>query len=230
MHVGPTVADAAFGMTHDGRDPRDVQVPDEHLPTNQRAPARHGGSRVSLRSDENHMTERVLDVVALYLSDSCPHCSKKGLSYDGGEFALPPGGWSRLLSIARVYGWEPAGTRPPEDDGDELALWKGAPSDWDGRYWPGYGQVVAAKDALDLAAALKRAWPDLPAHGTFEKKIRKVKPGEVYIQNPEVTLQTTPFELYSGDWRQELGMLAAHITRYHCLECAEFRIWSYETG
>jgi hypothetical protein len=59
------------------------------------------------------MNELVLDNVALYLNDSCPRCSKKGF-YEGGEFSLPPGGWSRLLSIAQVYGWEPAGTRLPE--------------------------------------------------------------------------------------------------------------------
>ena len=36
---------------------------------------------------------------------------------------------------------------------------------WDGRYWPGYGQEVTAKDALELAAALKRAWPVKSANG-----------------------------------------------------------------
>jgi hypothetical protein len=54
------------------------------------------------------MKERVLDQVALYLSDSCPRCSKNGF-YGGGEFSLPPGGWSRLLSIAQVYGWNQRG-------------------------------------------------------------------------------------------------------------------------
>ena len=174
------------------------------------------------------MYELVLDHVALYLCDSCPSCSKRGF-YGGGEFALPPGGWSRLLSIAQVYGWQPAGTQLPEGYcGDDPAFWKGDPSDWDGRYWPGYGQEVTAKDALELAAALKRAWPDLPEHGVFEKKTFKDKRGVITIKNPEVTLQTTPFELYSGEWREPLGMLAAHISRHHCLECAEFGIWSYE--
>ncbi len=173
------------------------------------------------------MKERVLDEVALYLSDSCLHCSRKGI-YSGGEFALPPGGWSRLLSIAQVYGWEPIGTEPPEDDGSEPGLWNGDPSDWDGRYWPGYGQEVIAKDALELAAALERAWPDLPEHGVFEKKTSRDRRGLLTIENPKVTLQTTPFELYSGEWREPLDMLVAHVTGFHCPECAEFRIWSYE--
>ena len=174
------------------------------------------------------MKERVLDQVVLYLSDSCPRCSKKGF-YGGGEFALPPGGWSRLLSIAQVYGWEPVGTRLPEGYcGGDPAFWQGEPSEWDGRYWPGYGQEVTAKDALDLAAALKRAWPDLPEQGVFQKKVFKDRRGGITIRDPEVTLQTTPFELYSGEWREPLGKLAAHITRFHCLECAEFGIWSHE--
>ncbi|HEV8530255.1 MAG TPA: hypothetical protein VGT00_02425 [Methylomirabilota bacterium] len=177
------------------------------------------------------MNELVLDNVALYLSDSCPRCSRKGF-YGGGEFSLPPGGWSRLLSIAQVYGWEPAGTEAPppdvQDPGDQPWLWRGDPSDWDGRYWPGLGQEVTAKDALELAAALKRAWPDLPERGVFAKKTFKDQRGTITIQCPEVTLRTTPFELYSGEWREVLGMLAAHITRYHCLGCAEFGIWSYE--
>src|SRR6266702_2975869 len=107
------------------------------------------------------MIESSQDMVSLYLSDSCFRCSEKGF-YSGGEFSLPIGGWSRLLSIATVYGWQPAGTLPPDDYGDDAAFWKGGPSDWDGSYWPGHGQIVAAGDALELAAALKRAWPDLP--------------------------------------------------------------------
>src|SRR5215467_5630185 len=34
--------------------------------------------------------------------------------------------------------------------------------------------------------------------------------------------------LYSGAWRHTLGLLAGHITRYHCPECADFWIYSYE--
>src|SRR5215467_11613088 len=170
------------------------------------------------------MNELVIDQVSLYLNDSCPRCSEKGF-YEGGEFALPPGGWSRLLSLAQAYGWRPAGTRLPEGyDAYGPGSWQGDPSEWDGRYWPGYGQEVIATDALELAAALKRAWPDLPDRGTFEKRIVKDKSGRINIKLPNVMLRTTPFELYSGAWRHELGMLAAHITRYHCPECADFWI------
>jgi hypothetical protein len=178
-----------------------------------------------------------LDNVALYLDDSCPLCrSRTGVDDCGGERALPPGGWSRLLSIAQAHGWDPAGTEPPvyepEYFGDDPevnpeAYWHGDPSEWDGRYWPGYGQAVTAKDALELAAALERAWPDLPEHGTFEKKIVE-RAGVVHILNPEVTLGTTPLELYSGAWRETLRGLAACITQHHCGECAGFWIWSHE--
>ena len=173
------------------------------------------------------MNGLVIDLVSLYLDDSCRRCSEKGF-YRGGEFALLPGGWSRLLSIAQTYGWRPAGTRPPDDDACEVGLWQGDPSEWDGRYWPGYGQEVIATDALGFAAALGRAWPDLPERGIFEKRIVKVKRRIVNIEPPKVTVGTTPFELYSGAWRQDLGMLAAHITRYHCPTCAAFWIYSYE--
>jgi hypothetical protein len=171
---------------------------------------------------------RPLDNVSLYLDDSCPLCSSRTGVYRGGEFALPPGGWSRLLSIARTHGWNPAGTEPPEDFGDDPEFWQGNSSEWDGRYFPGYGQTVTAKDAMEFAAALKRAWPDLPENGTIERKIVTVRPGGVHILAPEVTPRTTPLELYSGEWRKDLGKLAAHIPRHHCLECAGFGIWSYE--
>jgi hypothetical protein len=175
---------------------------------------------------------KVLDDVALVIDLPCSFCGGRTGVYDcGGELALPPGGWSRLLSIAQAHGWKPAGTEPPvyepEYYGDDPevnpeAYWHGDPSEWDGRYFPGYGQTMTAKDALELAAALKRAWPDLPEHGTFEKKTVAVTPGVVHIRAPEVTLRTTPLELYSGEWREVLRGLADCITQHHCLECARF--------
>src|SRR5438445_5871465 len=94
------------------------------------------------------MNEPVPDQIELHLNESCTSCRKEGFFFPFGEcYDLPRGGWSRLLSIARIYGWQPAGTVFPEDYYDE-PLWKGDPLYWDGRYWPGYGQFVTGEDAL----------------------------------------------------------------------------------
>ena len=36
------------------------------------------------------------------------------LEWDGGEFALPPGGWLRLLTLPQQHGCCPTGTEAPE--------------------------------------------------------------------------------------------------------------------
>jgi len=59
--------------------------------------------------------------------------------------------WGMILSLARDYDWEPAGTVDPwwKDESD-------AP-DWDGNYVSNDLQWVTSDDALNIAAALERA-------------------------------------------------------------------------
>ena len=74
------------------------------------------------------------------------------LQNDRGEFRFSNGAWAFYLSIAKLYGWKPAGTLPP--DGIE-------PRDRDGHYLSNDGQYVGTDDADRLAAALQAALYDI---------------------------------------------------------------------
>jgi cell wall assembly regulator SMI1 len=63
-------------------------------------------------------------------------------------------GWHVAIDLARQFGWEPAGTRPPR--GVRVA-------DWDAEdYTSREGQQVTGADALALAATLGRALKTIP--------------------------------------------------------------------
>jgi hypothetical protein len=68
-----------------------------------------------------------------------------------GTFRMSSFGWPRVLAIAEAYGWEPAGTNPPVGLGR---------SNWDGSYGSNDGQLVTARDARALAAAIEEALKD----------------------------------------------------------------------
>ena len=60
--------------------------------------------------------------------------------------------WAKALELARSYGWQPKGTRPPADlDLYELNV------EWLGTYLTNDGQIVRAEDAFLLAGALEKA-------------------------------------------------------------------------
>jgi hypothetical protein len=71
--------------------------------------------------------------------------------------------WSKMLSLAIFYGWQPVGTLPPfihnlrksPHDG-------GTHGDWDGTYLRAEGQTVRDEDALNLAIALRLSLDDIP--------------------------------------------------------------------
>jgi hypothetical protein len=60
--------------------------------------------------------------------------------------------WGQLLRLGQSYGWVPAGTVLDEPN-----------VDWNGGYQTNDWQRVTADDARNLADALSRALPDLPA-------------------------------------------------------------------
>ena len=60
--------------------------------------------------------------------------------------------WAKALELARLYGWQPMGTRPPAIF-DFYAL----NAEWNGTYLTNDGQVVRAEDARALASALERS-------------------------------------------------------------------------
>ena len=73
----------------------------------------------------------------------------------GDAFEVSATNWNQTLSLARMYGWQPAGTlRPPPPFG----LAKGYPADraWNGNYDSAHGQCVSREDADALAQALDR--------------------------------------------------------------------------
>lgn len=70
---------------------------------------------------------------------------------NGGHLKFSNIGWAQILSLAKLNGWEPAGTVDP--------WWKdevGAPQ-WKGSYCSNDGQTVIAEDALAIANSLEKA-------------------------------------------------------------------------
>jgi hypothetical protein len=88
----------------------------------------------------------------------CPEGARMGpdLSGPAGDFWWDCFSWHKLLRVAERYGWQPAGTVLAED---ELQFMPGGV--WSGRYTTNDFQAVTAADAEQLAAALKRALPDI---------------------------------------------------------------------
>src|SRR5215216_921499 len=94
--------------------------------------------------------------------------------------------WTRVLSLAMFYGWQPLGTRVPS-----MTEIHGFYSDaWDGTYLTNDGQIVIREDALALGRALKKSLDDIPDFNLdyYSIDLRKVN----------------PFEFFAGDGKQQL--------------------------
>lgn len=70
----------------------------------------------------------------------------------GGDIWVNVFEWGQILRLAQHYGWVPAGTILDEPS-----------ENWNGGYQTNDWQRVTASDARNLADALSRALPDLPA-------------------------------------------------------------------
>ena len=70
----------------------------------------------------------------------------------GARFKVVTAGWGFYLNLAQAYGWEPAGTLPPDG-------YAGA-EPWPGEYDWNAGQSVTSEDAHALASALQQALED----------------------------------------------------------------------
>lgn len=68
--------------------------------------------------------------------------------------------WVKALELAGEYGWQPLGTHPPAT----FVFYKRI-AEWNGTYLTNDGQVVRARDAQLLAAALERSLDDIPEAG-----------------------------------------------------------------
>lgn len=94
--------------------------------------------------------------------------------------------WTKVLSLAIFYGWQPMGTRVPsmtEIHGFDTEY-------WDGTYLTNDGQIVVAEDALSLAIALEKSLDDIPDFNLryFPLDLSKI----------------TPFEYFAGDEKGQL--------------------------
>ena len=94
--------------------------------------------------------------------------------------------WTKLLSLALFYGWQPMGTRVPsmtEVHGFEIEY-------WDGTYLTNDGQIVVAEDALSLGMALEKSLDDIPDFNLDE-----------YLLDLD---RITPFEYFAGEGKHQL--------------------------
>ena len=95
--------------------------------------------------------------------------------------------WTRVLSLAMFYGWQPLGTRAPS-----ITELHGLNTDnWDGTYLTNDGQIVVTEDALRLGLALERSLDDIP---DFNLKIYPLDPGRINL-----------FEYFAGDKKHQLA-------------------------
>jgi hypothetical protein len=135
-----------------------------------------------------------------------------------GEFAVPARAWQRMLALAQIYGWQSQGTAPPDELAIDAEMWKGDPSDWDGRYFPSYGQQVTEVDAKDLAAALERALPDIPDHDARGNKAERKDDDTGWLATADSRVNA--LEAFSGPSKEIFRSFIAH-----CRE--EGGLWLY---
>lgn len=114
--------------------------------------------------------------------------------------------WEKVMDLAHIYGWQPAGTgQPPAwEDADDSTRWSG-------RYDLYLGERVHDGDAHALAEALARALPDLPdspmPDRIFETEMEEIdREGQIsisfYIIEPNTELNL--FEVFGGQYKEEL--------------------------
>lgn len=121
--------------------------------------------------------------------------------------------WGEVLKLARLYGWTPAGTLPPEEgDADERAA-------WDGNYVTNGGQGVRPSDAWELAEALTRGLSDLPEHDAAAHKTVPAEAEGARGRWFPVGAAVSPIEALSGPNRRAVRDLIAFCRQ------GGFEIW-----
>jgi len=126
--------------------------------------------------------------------------------------SLSKDAWSRILSLALFYGWEPMGTLPPF-----IQSLRGTPqATWDGTYLRAEGQTVCAEDALMLAIALRMSLDDIPDINpdrdiALEDDLPEwFSPAEKAMlydgldEYEDISLGVLPFEYFAGDAKGNL--------------------------
>ena len=127
--------------------------------------------------------------------------------------------WSRLLSLARFYGWQPMGTLPPFLYNLRKPAYN-TDDAWDGTYLRTEGQTVREEDALALAVALQMSLDDIPdinperemeeedlPEWLSPEERAQIRDGllqEHAEDGEENALGILPFEFFAGDGKQNL--------------------------
>jgi hypothetical protein len=126
-------------------------------------------------------------------------------------------GWRSVLELGRLYGWKPAGTKPPTQD--EGGPWDGRP--WGGGYLSNDGQRVTATDARALADALDLALPDVPDGDIVAGKMGIVGtlPDGSVLRGPKPGVESSLTEAFSGEGKCRLEEFI------RLCRAGEFAIW-----
>lgn len=116
--------------------------------------------------------------------------------------------WSRILGLARFYGWQPMGTLPPFLYNLRKTVY-GAESAWDGNYLRNEGQIVCAEDALLIVQALEHSLDDIP-----DENLERGAPSDDDLHHwlsdaqleddDEPSMGILPFEYFAGPGKQNL--------------------------
>ncbi len=157
----------------------------------------------------------------------------------GSSFRFNWSGWRHVLTMAHVYGWQPAGTQfnvgmyrcleevHAETEGEEidreelereLAL---SVSSWEGGYGSNDCQIVTAQDAANIAVALELALDDVPDVNVLASKTETfpLANGE-YVECIPSGVEVNCFEWFSGpDGKQYLREFIEFC------KTGEFSIW-----
>ena len=78
--------------------------------------------------------------------------------------------WSKILTLAQQYGWQPMGTKTPESIPELGIEWKEGEWEKNPNYVTNDRQGVTSEDAANIAAALERALADIPDHDAYQDK------------------------------------------------------------
>jgi len=107
-------------------------------------------------------------------------------------------GWQILLSLARQFGWKPAGTKPPPEQ---------RAADWDPTdYIILEGQLVTAADARSLASAFDHALAAIPEGDTIKSSVGI---------DPVLAYYTGPNRRQLADFAEYCRTGAFRVTQWH---------------
>jgi hypothetical protein len=123
-----------------------------------------------------------------------------------------------MLGLAHQYGWEPAGTEPPEwretfrhPDGTPISeglaeQFRAVAEDWDGGYSTNDYQVVTDEDAANIADALERALEHIPDERTVGM-LAASKDGAVDI---DTSRHLSSLDWFSGGGKETVREFVAY--------------------